>query len=393
MSSIKKLRLLFISTDRDIFHEGSGVRDRMRGYASIAEELTIIVFTKSHFEPAHIAPNCWAYPTNSWSRWFYVFGAFRIGKRLFKTLEKSELDLISAQDPFECGLAGYFISRVLRVQLHLQIHTDFLSNYFDSGSWLNFFRRCIAWFLFHKKVTVRAVSERIKSSIFKKMKFRANAYPRIEVFPVWVNRERFKKAKDTVHLHEKYVGFDLIALCVARLEKEKNVDGTIRIIASVKKQVSEATVGLVIVGDGSQRKNLEKLVRSLGLSDRVFFEGEVPDPAPYYKSADLLLVASHYEGYGRQIAEAVASGCLVVTRDVGAARELVTHSNGVVCDEDNEECLIHNILSLGESPAIRDQLKKGAHLFSERAEYETKEQYLKRYQRLLERAFANNDYV
>jgi glycosyltransferase involved in cell wall biosynthesis len=391
--SIKKLRLLFISTDRDIFREGSEVRERMRGYASITEELAIIVFTKSHFEPAHIAPNCWVYPTNSWSRWFYIFGAYRIGKRLFKTEEKTELDLVSAQDPFECGLAGYFISKKLRVQLHLQIHTDFLNEYFERGSWLNFIRRRIAWFLLRAHSTVRVVSERIKSSIFRKMKFRTNAYPRVEVFPVWVDRERFKKAKDTVHLHQKYSGFDLLALCVARLEKEKNVDGTIRIIASVKKQNREATIGLVIVGDGSQRKNLEKLVRSLGLSDRVFFEGEISDPAPYYKSADVLLVASHYEGYGRQIAEAVASGCLVVTRDVGAARELVTHSNGMVCDENNEECLIHNILSLGDSPIIREQLKKGAHLFAERAECETKEQYLKRYNQLLQRAFANNDYA
>lgn len=390
---IKKLRLLFISTDRDIFREGSEVRERMRGYASIAEELTIIIFSKKHFESAHIAPNCWAYPTNSWSRWFYIFGAYRIGKRLFKIEGKTELDLVSAQDPFECGLAGYFISRKLRVQLHLQIHTDFFNEYFERGSWLNFIRRRIAWFLLHAHSAVRVVSERIKSSIFGKMKFRANAYPQIEVFPVWVDRERFKNAEDTVHLHQKYSGFDLLALCVARLEKEKNVDGTIRIIASVKKQNREATVGLVIVGDGSQRKNLEKLVRSLGLSDRVFFEGEIFDTAPYYKSADVLLVASHYEGYGRQIAEAVASGCLVITRDVGAARELVTHSNGMVCDENNEECLIHNILSLGDSSAIREQLKKGAHLFAERAECETKEQYLKRYQQLLERAFVNNDYA
>jgi glycosyltransferase involved in cell wall biosynthesis len=391
--NIKKLRLLFISTDRDIFREGSEVRERMRWYASVAEELTIIVFSKKHFEPAHIAPNCWVYSTNSWSRWLYIFDASRIGKRLFKTMEKTQLDLISAQDPFECGLAGYFISRTLRVQLHLQIHTDFLSNYFDRGSWLNFFRRCIAWFLFHKKVTVRAVSERIKSSIFRKMKFRANAYPRIEVFPVWVDRERFKIAKDTVHLHKKYFGFDLLILCVSRLEKEKNVDGAIRIIASAKKRNSEAVIGLVIVGDGSQKKHLEKLVRSLGLSDRIFFEGEVSDVSPYYKSADMLLVTSYYEGYGRQIAEAVASGCLVVTRDVGAAKELISQPNGRVCEEGDEECLINNVLSLGSGSIIREQLKNGARISAERAINETKEQYLERYKKLLERAFVNNDYA
>ncbi|MCK9352099.1 MAG: glycosyltransferase [Candidatus Paceibacterota bacterium] len=408
MSSSKKLRLLFISTDREIFREGSEVRERMTGYASIAEELKIIVFAKRslHLKPVEIAPNSWAYPTNSISRWFYISGARRLADRLYRlttekeggngtmrSVEKIPLDLISTQDPFECGLAGYFISKKYRVPLHLQIHTDFLNPLFMQGSHLNFIRRRIARFLFREHANIRAVSERIKASVFKKMSFRPNAFPRIEVFPVFVDRQRFKDAEDTVHLHQKYPGFDVLLLAVSRLEKEKNVEGSIRLVAAAMKRNPEAWVGLVIVGDGSQKKYLQNLARSLHVSDRVFFEGAVLDPAPFYKSADALLVTSHFEGYGRQMAESVAAGCMVIARDVGAANEIVTHSSGIVCEEDDDECLLHNILLLANDRAVRDQLKNSAKTVADRAVWETKEQYLERYRQLLEDAASNEDYL
>lgn len=406
--NIKKLRLLFISTDRDIFREGSEARERMVGYASIAEELTIIVFAKQslHLKPVQIAPNCKACPTNSLSRWFYIFGAVGLAGKLYtysyeedkdggmtQSLQKVPLDLVSTQDPFECGLAGYFISKKLRVPLHLQIHTDFLNEHFQRGSRLNFVRKLIARFLFRENANIRAVSERIKASVFKKMSFRPNAFPRIEVFPVFVDTERFKKAKDTVHLNEKYPGLDLIVLVVARLEKEKNVELAIRIVAAAKEKSPSEVIGLVIVGDGSQRKYLGKLGKTLGVSDRIFFEGAVSDPAPYYKSADVLLVTSHYEGFGRMFAEAVAAGCLVVTPDVGAAKELVSLSSGMVCNEGDEACLLHNILLLSGNPLMKEQFKNSARTAAERAVPETREQYLDRYRQLLEKAATNDGYI
>lgn len=404
----KKLRLLFISTDREIFREGSESRERMRGYASIADEMTIIVFTKyfSHFKPVQIAPNSWAYPTNSLSRWLYVLSAYRLAKRLFTftregengketaaSVEKTPLDLVSAQDPFECGLAGYCLSKSFRVPLHLQIHTDFLNEYFLRGSRLNFLRLFIAKFLLRRHGDVRVVSERIKMSILKKMTFHRNTFPRIEVLPVFVDREKFKNAEDTVHLSEKYSGYDLLVLVIARLEKEKNVELAIRLVAMAKQRNPEPLIGLVIVGDGSQRKYLEKTAQSFGIGDQVFFEGAVSDPAPYYKSADVLLVTSRYEGYGRQIAEAVSAGCLVITRDVGAAKEIVTKSSGIVCGETDEECLLHNMLLLAGNRQIRDQLKNSALTVALRSTPETKQLYLERYREILEKAAVNEKYL
>ncbi len=406
MSLVKKqLHVLFISTDREIFREGSEAHLRMLDYASIMDELRIIVYTKksSGFVATQIGKNAWAYPTNSISRWFYVFDAIRLAENLFTPqfgirsdfIEedgKDVVNLVSAQDPFECGLAGYRISKKLHIPLQLQIHTDFLNKNFTVGSKLNFLRVKIAKFLLVRHAKIRVVSERIKSSIFKNIWFPKSDIADISVLPVFVDRERFRNSMETNFLSEKYPNHTLLVLVVSRLEKEKNVELALKILSETTRRSQESFIGLVIVGDGSEKKALKKMAEKLHIADRVFFEGAVADVGPYYKAADVLLVTSKYEGYGRMIAEATAAGCFVITPDVGAARELVTQSSGVVCNDDDEECLLRNILFLCSTSYTRDQFKSVARISSSRAVFESKSEYLEKYRELLLSAANNEDY-
>ena len=48
----------------------------------------------------------------------------------------------------------------------------------------------------------------------------------------------------------------------------------------------------------------------------------MPTLISYYKTADLFLNTSLFEGYGMTLVEARAAGCKVVSTDVGVAREV-----------------------------------------------------------------------
>ena len=66
-------------------------------------------------------------------------------------------------------------------------------------------------------------------------------------------------------------------------------------------------------------------VTTYKLQDKVTFLGwqnDINDIAGYYKSADVLLVTSLYEGYGLQMVEARIAGIPVISTDVGVAREV-----------------------------------------------------------------------
>jgi len=72
---------------------------------------------------------------------------------------------------------------------------------------------------------------------------------------------------------------------------------------------------LMFVGDGQGRNALLTLADELGVADRVILAGFRPDPTPFYKTADLFVLSSDYEGFGNVIVEALACGTPVVSTD------------------------------------------------------------------------------
>lgn len=301
------MRILSLSTDGSIFTPLSAARERMIAYARMFDAFDIIVFSRKtqKYAPALLVDGAHAYPTASRSRLFYGLDAFRVARRLSKP------DVVTVQDPFETGLIGLFIARWYGVPLHVQVHTDFLAPEFSGHSLTNRIRIYIAGYVVRRATRIRVVSQRIKGSIERTYHPSAP----ITVLPIFVDVVRLRTAR-TGELARQFVQFRRKLLIVARLEKEKNVHLAIASFAAT----APDDACLIILGDGRERRHLEKQVLSLGLSSRVFFEGQ-KDPFPYYALADLVLVPSRYEGYGLVIIEALAAGKPVLATDVGVARE------------------------------------------------------------------------
>lgn len=113
-------------------------------------------------------------------------------------------------------------------------------------------------------------------------------------------------------------------LALARLMPQKRLDRLLRAFA----RLSHADSRLCIVGEGPERPGLERLVRSLGLTDRVEMPGFAPDVAPWLKRADLLALSSDYEGLPAAILEALAAGVPVITTDCfDEAHALLDHAD------------------------------------------------------------------
>lgn len=303
------MRVLQIGSDRSIFDAKSASAERMRAYGKRFGELDIIIFSlrKHGVKSVGLGNGVYAHATNSFSRLSYWAGAIWIGLRV------SRPDVISVQDPFEAGLIGWIISFFRRAPLHVQVHTDFLSPEFGKLSMLNRLRILIAGFVLRRASRIRVVSNRIKNSLEARS---SKLAARITVLPIFVDVEKYRKAQASETLMARADLFSLKFLVVSRLEPEKNVELAIRAFARAAIEKS----CLLIVGAGSERKRLEKIVEKTGAGKWIFFEGQ-ENPADYYKFADLLLHPSLYDGYGMVIIEALASGIPVLSADVGIARE------------------------------------------------------------------------
>lgn len=307
------MKVLMLSTDRKLFDAASTVRTRMIRLGAIVDELHIVVLAlaKDKYVDGPIAPNVFVYSTNSVNRYLYPSDAVWKGRRV-----PLKPDLITAQDPFECGLAGWFLSKIFGAPLELQVHTDFASPYFKKESGLNRIRTWIAKITLPRASHIRVVSERIRKSILA----RGITVP-ITVLPVFVDVHAFSDTPPAFSLRAQHPDFTFLILMLSRLTPEK--DYPTALVAAKQVMLQYPKTGLVIVGDGFKRADLEADARGLGIAENVVFTGWQSDTISYYKGASMFLLTSQYEGYGQVLVEAAAAGCPIVTTDVGIAGDIL----------------------------------------------------------------------
>jgi glycosyltransferase involved in cell wall biosynthesis len=99
-------------------------------------------------------------------------------------------------------------------------------------------------------------------------------------------------------------------ITVGRLKAQKNHALLIRAFG---KMLSMLDARLLILGTGELAEATAAVARAEGVADKVLMPGETIDPTPYYRSADLFVLSSDYEGLGNVIVEALACGVPVVS--------------------------------------------------------------------------------
>ena len=104
-------------------------------------------------------------------------------------------------------------------------------------------------------------------------------------------------------------------------------------------------VVLQLVGDGVTRKQCEQLVNDLNLSDRVLFLGVRTDVPLLLKSADIVIMSSHWEGFGLAAVEGMAACKPVIASDVKGLSEVVSNA-GLLFEKGNAKDLAEKITSL-----------------------------------------------
>ncbi len=318
------MNLITLGSDRRLFEEGSNVRSRARLQGKLFKTHTIVVFSLCSvgLREENIAPNVRIIPTSSRFRLLYGLDAIRLGLR-----ERDRVNLVSSQDPFETGLAGFILSRLLKVPLQVQVHTDFLSPHFGRHSFSNRVRVLIACFVVPRARCIRAVSVRIARGVESALGLKGS----VALVPV------FSRAGGELSEEAQFFGFKDYILMASRLESEKDIALALRAFARMSEDAPR--VGLIIAGEGSERKSLERLTERLDIVSSVAFVGWRNDLSALQANALAFLNTSRYEGYGLSLLEAARAGCPIVSTDVGIVGELIGEGDASVVPVGDEIAL------------------------------------------------------
>ncbi len=238
----------------------------------------------------------------------------RLLRRGRQLIRENQVDEITAQDPFFTGLVGFLLIVGKKILLEVQLHGDFYgSDYYKKGTIKQRIQYVLGRYILEKADRIRVPGERVRQSMLRL----GVAAAKIVVQPVWVDTERLRSLLPRTDIHGRYPQFEKLFLVLSRFDPVKNIPWVIGVFANVVK--ARPRYGLVIVGEGGEKKKIHDTIVRHHLEHTVVLEPWTHDPLEDIKTADGLLFPSLSEGYGLVVMEAVALGTPVIMTDVGVA--------------------------------------------------------------------------
>ncbi len=211
-------------------------------------------------------------------------------------------------------------------------------------------------FAINNSDAVTAVSESLKQDTIKNF---PNVKKDIKVIPNFICLDEFKF--DNLQCHKKIYApnGERLLIHVSNFRKVKRVDDVLRVFDKVRKEVPSK---LILIGDGPERANIEKLCRELNTCDDIKSLGKIVNPEQVLAIADLFLLPSETESFGLAALEAMASRVPVISTNSGGLPEVNVHGvSGYMSNVGDVEDMAKNAIRILIDDNTLSQFKENAY--------------------------------
>ncbi len=190
---------------------------------------------------------------------------------------------------------------------------------------------------------ITSVSESLKQDTFDFFHVKKD----IHVIPNFIDFNRFSK-KPKEHFKKAIAPFnERILVHTSNFRKVKRVDDVIRVFKKVNEEIPSK---LLLIGDGPERMNIEKICRDLEICDRVLFLGKQEMVEEILSVCDLFIMPSESESFGLAALEAMACQVPVISTNAGGIPELNLHGvTGFNSNVGDVEDMARNAISILEN--------------------------------------------
>jgi N-acetyl-alpha-D-glucosaminyl L-malate synthase BshA len=181
----------------------------------------------------------------------------------------------------------------------------------------------------------------------------------IEVIPNFINLEEYKIVGDKCQRHRYAPAGEKIMIHVSNFRKVKRVEDVLRVFDKVRQKLP---CKLILVGDGPERGNIEKLCRELNTCGDIISLGKIADPKEVLSIADLFILPSETESFGLAALEAMAMKIPVICSNTGGLPEL--NQNGVtgyMCNVGDVESMADHAIEILSDEKVLSKFKIAAY--------------------------------
>jgi len=201
---------------------------------------------------------------------------------------------------------------------------------------------------------VTAVSESLRRDTFTNFDIKNE----IEVIPNFIDFSRFKKTNKDHFKKAISPKGEKIIVHTSNFRKVKRVEDVIHVFCKISEKIPAK---LLMIGDGPERQNAEKLVRSLCDKMDVRFLGKQEAVEELLAIADVFLLPSESESFGLSALEAMACEVPVVSSNAGGIPEVnIDGETGFLLNVGDVQGMANRCLELLQDEAMLAQFKKNA---------------------------------
>ena len=285
----------------------------------------------------------------------YPLGATWFFAQALVILKKVQPDIIHAFQTSFCGSFGFFLSRLLRIKLMINDRGSF----FTLPEW---YRTKIAPLFLKRAQFVVVNSTAMKENMDKVLKTKRQ----IDLIQNGVILKNYSNHSSTEA--KRLLDWDPEERAILFVGRLHEVKGPIYLVKAMKDVVDQGKekLGKIpvlrMVGDGSQREEVEKLIRVNSLSEWIRLEGNIPkNMLPlYFNACDLVVIPSTSDSFPNVALEALASGKPVVGSRVGGIPEIVEEGvNGLLAPPGDHQQLARHIITLLQDRELYKKMSVG----------------------------------
>ena len=180
----------------------------------------------------------------------------------------------------------------------------------------------------------------------------------IRMIPNFIDFERFNK-KPRQHFKDLIApNNERVVVHTSNFRKVKRVEDVVRIFDIIQKEIPAK---LLLIGDGPERSNIEKVCRELGVCDKVTFLGKQEAIEEILSICDLFILPSESESFGLSALEAMACEVPVISTNAGGLPEVNTHGvTGFLSNIGDYQDMAANALRLLQNDTLLVQFRKNA---------------------------------
>jgi len=290
---------------------------------------------------------------------------------LFRTLHREKVEILHFTGPWTLGFSAILYGKMYSLPIiqtfHTMLNEDTYLQYLVKRRTFVPIVRALSWWyfgLYIRHSDVITSPSRFAKEVLKER------FPQKEIHHIsnGIDISIFKSARSFEDLRRQYPFFHRKTfLFVGRIGLEKSIDVLIQGFSRAIQR--DPDIQLLLVGDGPNRKEMERLAESLGVKDRVRFLGKIPHPelltSGLIHHARGFVTASVTENQPMTVIEAICCGLPIVAPKVSSMEEL-SEGNALFFPPGDIDALGDCILQLAEDGTLFHELAAASHKMAER---------------------------